>query len=147
VQLLRNEAADRLGTIVVGAVNDTKDVSKACESEKKDPLGISRAWLSSVSISLSAGNGWRVDEVSTKLVDSFTEQGWKPDRVTVSGSTYTSLTSDTSSTTIRVTSTAGDDAAGIPADLVITTEGPCVDTDGADSDEVTQLEALATAVE
>jgi type IV pilus biogenesis protein CpaD/CtpE len=145
VQLLRNEAANRLGDIVIGSVNDTKDASKACESEVKDPLGLSRAWTSSVSISLSAGNGWRVDEVSTSLVDSFAEQGWSPDRVTVSGSSYTSLTSDASAVTIRVTSTPGDDAAGVPADLVITTQGPCVDTDGAESDEVTRLEKVDAA--
>jgi type IV pilus biogenesis protein CpaD/CtpE len=143
VQLLRNEAASRLGNIVVGTVNGTKDVSKSCESKVKDPLGLSRAWTSSVNISLAAGSAWRIEEISTSLVDSFADQGWKPDRVTVSGSSYTALTSETSSTTIRVTSTPGDDAVGLPADLIITTEGPCVDTDGEESDEVKGLEALA----
>jgi len=145
VQLLRNEAASRIGNIVVGSVDTTGDASRACKTEETDPLGRSRQWMSSVSVSLSAGNAWRIDEVTQQLADSFTEQGWTAERGMQADVSFTGLKSDTSSATIGLTSTAGDDAAGVPATLVITTEGPCVMTGGAESDEVKKLEKVVVA--
>jgi hypothetical protein len=145
VQLLRNEAANRIGNIVVGTVDSTSDVSKACKTAEADPKGLSRSWTSSISVSLATGTAWRLEEVAQSLITSFTDQGWTAERGIQSDVSYTGLKSDTSSATIGVTSKIGDDAAGVPAELLITTNGPCVATDGAESDEVKKLEAASAS--
>jgi len=140
VQLLRNEAASRIDEFVVETVDETEDVSVACKTEDKDPLGRSRSWTSSVEVSLKAGSAWRAGIVAEDLIASFEKQGWVASRGLPSAVTYTGLKSETSAAQIGLTLSNEDVAAGLPAKLLITTKGPCVATDGAASDEVAKLE-------
>ncbi|WP_411698661.1 hypothetical protein [Conyzicola sp.] len=140
VQLLRNEAADRIDQFIVETVNETEDLSVACKTEEVDPLGLERSWTSSVEVSLKAGSAWRATIVADDLIASFEEQGWIASRAAPSAVTYTGLKSDASAATIGITVTNEDLATATPAKLQITTEGPCVTTAGAESDEVTKLE-------
>ena len=142
VQLLRNEAASRIDEFVVESVNETEDTSASCKTEAADPLGLSRSWMSSVEVSLKEGSAWRLSIVADELVASFEKQGWIASRGAPSAVTYTGLKSETSAATIGLTVTTEDLAAGIPAKLQITSKGPCVDTDGAESDEVKRLEIV-----
>jgi hypothetical protein len=140
VQLLRNEAASRIDEFVVETVNETEDLSTACKTEEADPLGLSRSWTSSVEVSLKAGSAWRAGIITEDLIASFEKQGWVASRGLPSAVTYTGLKSDTSAAHIGLTLTNEDVAAGVPAKLQITTQGPCVTTAGAASDEVKKLE-------
>lgn len=145
VQLLRNEAASRVDEFIVDTVDETDDASISCKGEDEDPLGLSRKWSSGVSVSLKAGSAWRLDIVVSDLIATFTEQGWVAEEKGEAGVTNTELTSDTSLATIALTSAVGDDATGVPAKLEIVTTGPCVETDGAESDEVAKLEKVSAA--
>jgi len=140
VQLLRNEAANRIDEFIVETVNETEDISTPCKTEEVDPLGLVRSWTSSVEVSFKAGSAWRATIVGEELVASFEKQGWIASRGAPSAVTYTGLKRDTSAATIGLTVTTEDTAAGTPAKLQITTKGPCVTTGGAESDEVTRLE-------
>jgi len=143
VQLLRNEAANRIDEFIVETINETEDLSTACKTAEADPLGLERSWTSSVEVSLKAGSAWRATIVADELVASFEAQGWVASRGAPSAVTYTGLKSETSAATIGLTVTNEDTAAGTPAKLQITTEGPCVTTAGAESDEVARLEKRA----
>jgi hypothetical protein len=143
VQLLRNEAASRIDEFIVETVNETEDLSTACKTAEADPLGLSRSWTSSVEVSLKEGSAWRASIVADELIASFEAQGWIASRGLPSEVTYTSLKSETSAATIGLTVTTEDLAVARPAKLQITTKGPCVATEGAESDEVTKLETAA----
>ena len=140
VQLLRNEAANRIDEFIVETINETEDLSAPCKTAEADPLGLERSWTSSVEVSLKAGSAWRAAIVADELVASFEEQGWIASRGAPSAVTYTGLKSENSAATIGLTVTTEDLAAGTPAKLQITTKGPCVTTGGAESDEVKRLE-------
>jgi hypothetical protein len=140
VQLLRNEAASRIDEFIVETVNETEDLSTACKTAEADPLGLSRSWTSSVEVSLKEGSAWRAAIVADDLISSFEAQGWVASRGLPSEVTYTALKSETSAATIGLTVTTEDLAVARPAKLQITTKGPCVDTEGAESDEVQKLE-------
>jgi hypothetical protein len=139
VQLLRNEAADRIDEFIVETVNETEDLSAPCKTAEADPLGLERSWTSSVEVSIKAGSAWRADIVADELVASFEAQGWVASRGAPSAVTYTGLKSENSTATIGLSVTHEDAATGTPAKLQITTKGPCVMTGGAESDEVTKL--------
>jgi len=140
VQLLRNEAASRIDEFIVDNVDETEDLSVACKTEAADPLGLSRSWTSSVEVSLKEGSAWRASIVADELVASFEKQGWIASRGAPAAVTYTGLKSETSAATIGLTVTTEDLATGTPAQLQITSKGPCVATQGAESDEVKKLE-------
>ena len=144
VQLLRNEAANRIDEFIVETINETEDLSAPCKTAEADPLGLERSWTSSVEVSLKAGSAWRAAIVADELVASFEEQGWVASRGAPSAVTYTGLKSENSAATIGLTVTTEDLAAGTPAKLQITTKGPCVTTGGAESDEVKRLEKKTT---
>ena len=144
VQLLRNEAANRIDEFIVETINETEDLSAPCKTAEADPLGLERSWTSSVEVSLKAGSAWRAAIVADELVASFEEQGWIASRGAPSAVTYTGLKSENSAATIGLTVTSEDLAAGTPAKLQITTKGPCVTTGGAESDEVKRLEKKTT---
>jgi hypothetical protein len=144
VQLLRNEAANRIDDFIVETINETEDLSAPCKTAEADPLGLERSWTSSVEVSLKAGSAWRAAIVADELVASFEAQGWVASRGAPSAVTYTGLKSEKSAATIGLTVTTEDLAAGTPAKLQITTKGPCVTTGGAESDEVKRLEKKTT---
>jgi len=144
VQLLRNEAANRVDEFIVETINETEDLSTPCKTAEADPLGLERSWTSSVEVSLKAGSAWRAAIVADELVASFEAQGWVASRGAPSAVTYTALKSENSAATIGLTVTTEDLAAGTPAKLQITTKGPCVATGGTESDEVKRLEKKTT---
>jgi hypothetical protein len=154
VQLLRNEAASRIPPAVIDAVSDTEDHSVSCESESEDPAGLRRSWHSNARVTVVTGSVWRVDQVVDDIGQSFADQGWTVTPVTVDDDTHAvELTKEGSASEIRVsahraaveaTAEADTDGAAAGADPVtidVETHGPCVDTEGPDSDAVRKLEA------
>lgn len=140
VQLLRNEAASRVLPDVIGEIVETDDTSVACESESVDPDGISRSWRSSVVLSIHPDSAWRVLPLGQELADSFTGDGWTASRALSESVPNAILQSETSVTTIEIAVGAAGATAEEPATISIVSTGPCVDTDGADSDEIRKLD-------
>ena len=138
VQLLRNDAASRIPDDLVDIVLVSSDLSVSCEPESADPEGLSRAWHSGARISLMPDAD--VDAVVDALAASFVEQGWKQSSGSTPGST--TLSSPTIFSDIEITATEGTDAEQAP-EITLALSSPCVDTDGAASKEVRQLEAMA----
>ena len=134
-QFLRNEAASRVPTVVVQDVAETTDASVACLGAAVDPDGLARQWNSTAVFLVTNSQGARVVTVTDGLATSFVDQGWSSQQV--DGSTV--LTSATSPVVMRLA--AVPKATGMHAQILITTTGPCVVTDGPESDEVTGLES------
>ena len=149
VQLLRNEAASRIPPAVIESVSDTEDLSVSCRSESEDPEGLRRSWHSNVEVTLERGSAWRVDQVVDEVGQSFVDQGWVMTPLKARERTHAiELTREGSTSEIRVSSHRPDpDAEPLASDLTdpitisLELHGPCVDTEGADSDAVRKLEA------
>lgn len=130
VQLLRNESILRLPSTDVGTVVST-DESAGCDGDESV-----RRWNSTATITLSEAASQDPDAAIATLATSFEEDGWvvspgnerEDDEQAV-------LTSGTSAAEIRLIA-----HAGVPATVTIEAAGPCVQTDGPDSEEVTKLE-------
>lgn len=129
VQLLRNEAWLRIPAVMVKDDQETTDDSLAC-----DESGNSRSWRSSTTALINNSFAARVDSMATNLVDSFVEQGW----VAAGEGELRTLTKKGSFAAIEVQ--AIEKSPDHRASITITTTGPCVATDGEDSDEVRTLE-------
>jgi hypothetical protein len=134
VQLLRNEAASRVPDIVVNELVETADVSSACQPASIDPGELARAWRSTATLTMTNSQAARVDAVMTELVTSFTDQGW----VAEPEDAATRLTRTESLATVLVEGTAK--TTTDHATIAITVTGPCVLTEGPESDEVLNLE-------
>ena len=137
-QLLRNEAASRLPHIVVKDVNETLDVSEACETVADDPDGLLRSWLSTTTILLTNSQSARIATVSDSLAQSFVDQGWTQTHTDSDNQTLIALKSETSLAEIEFS--VEPKAKGQEPAIRISATGPCVPTDGAESDEVQKLE-------
>lgn len=129
VQLLRNEAASRVSDVAGASVRDTDDFSVSCRSADDDPSGLIRQWQSTATIELAD------DAIDTArdLAASFTDEDW----------TSRSITDDAASFRVLLTKPSTTASIHIESDastIEIWTNGPCVDTEGAESDEVTSLE-------
>jgi hypothetical protein len=74
VQLLRNDATDRVDPADIASIRKEVDQSEPCYTEDKNPGGLIRQWKSSVELVLADGTD-RV-AIMTGLVQSFTDQGW-----------------------------------------------------------------------
>jgi len=158
VQLLRNEAAGRIPPAVIESVTETEDTSKACLGEDEDPLGLSRSWHSSARVLVEDASAWRVDAVVDGVADSFVEQGWVARPLGGSATERVILlSSKTSPAEIRLSATRPDPdapadppaqadtatAGAVAADAVtieLSVHGPCVATEGTDSEAVKKLE-------
>jgi hypothetical protein len=135
VQLLRNEAASRLDTDIVSKVRKTGDLSFPCYNEEENPGGLIRQWKSSAELVLVDGSDR--EGAAQALTDSFVEQDWVAKEVSSDKSfALTILTKPSSVASIEISS--ADETAS--AMIRITATGPCVTTDGPNSDEVTSLE-------
>jgi len=148
VQLLRNEVASRIPPAVIETVSDTEDFSIRCKSESEDPVGLRRSWHSNAQVTVVSGSIWRVDQVVDDIGQSFADQGWTVTPVDVDDHTHAlELSREGSSSEIRVSAhrpnvdapLASDGEDPVTIDLEL--HGPCVDTEGPDSDEVRKLEA------
>lgn len=133
VQLLRNESVVRLPSSNVASVTST-DTSEACEGNASI-----RRWLSSAIIDLAAEARSDPDLAMTTLAESFENDGWvvSPGNERLSDKQQV-LTSGTSAAEIRLIASVDG------ATITVESAGPCVQTDGADSDEVQQLEQDAS---
>jgi hypothetical protein len=148
VQLLRNEAASRIPPAVIETVSDTEDFSIRCKSESEDPIGLRRSWHSNAQVTVEAGAVWRVDQIVDEIGQSFADQGWTVAPVAVDDHTHAvEMTRDGSASEIRVSSHRPNPEAplasdeGKPVTIDVELHGPCVDTEGPDSDAVRKLEA------
>ena len=149
VQLLRNDAAGRLPPAVIDNIEETADTSVACLEEEDDPTGIVRSWHSTAIVTVQSGSVWRIDDIVDKLVESYVDQDWLARSLGQSADFRSSLlTSEKSLAEITVIGQRPDEdqSATSTAEVVedvtieIQVHGPCVRTDGADSDEILNLE-------
>lgn len=138
VQLLRNEAAGRIPADVISEVVAARDQSTSCQMAN-DPDGTIRSWGSSVRVSLTDAAGNDVESIVADLVASFEAQGWKAGTYGVQS--IIDLTSKDSIVAIHISPVAGDEETGAGAKIQMSVTGPCVVTDGAESDEVLKLES------
>ena len=132
VQLLRNEVASRIPQEVVQQVVN-EDYSEACGTDESI-----RSWHSTVRLEVGASNAAAVELLIDELSASFEEDGWIStpgnERLDEKQAVYTR-----GGTAAEIHITA-DDRAGVGHAVVVSVSGPCVQTDGPDSDEVTSLE-------
>lgn len=149
VQLLRNDAAGRIPTAVIDTVEDANDLSVACLPEADDPEGLVRSWNSGAVVTIVSGSQWRVDAIVDNLVESFVDQGWTARGLGGSANIKSQLlSSDSSMAEITISAKIPDeDQTSISNDedvenvtVEINVVGPCVVTEGTDSDEVKKVE-------
>jgi hypothetical protein len=133
-QLLRNDAAQRLPSVMVKDVVDLFDTSVSCQTTAVDPDGTMRAWTSGATLMITNSQAARIDIVSERLIAAYTDAGWA---ATVLANHVTRLESPTRPTILVEPVEKSD---GIAPMILIETTGPCVLTAGVDSDEVKQLE-------
>ncbi len=138
-QLLRIEATDRLPPGVTESTSEDVDRSVPCKSEADDPDGLYRSWESSILITL--GSAWRTGFIGETLTQSFLDDGWVVSGAK-DGQDRTVVTKPGSIATITFIVDEGDEGreSGRLATIRIDSTGPCVLTDGPDSDEVAALE-------
>jgi hypothetical protein len=135
-QLLRNEAAQRLIDGTDESVAEQQDYSAACKSGSEDPNGLYRAWHSTLLAVVPADSAIGVDQFVGALATSFSEDGW----------TFTEshgevkVTTMTRSDSFVILTFSSTESAGEGATVLIEATGPCVLTQGPESDEVTKLE-------
>jgi len=149
VQLLRNEAASRIPPAAIASVGETEDLSVRCKTESEDPDGIRRSWHSNVEVTIDRSSTWRVDTIVDQVGQSFVDQGWASKPLDPRPRTYgLELTREGATSEIRVTAKRPDPgveplASDLTDPVTISLElhGPCVDTDGENSDAVRKLEA------
>lgn len=133
-QALRNEIAGRIPTGVVDGVEET-DLSESCNAK-----GLVRSWRSTATVSIAPLSAGRLEAITDDLVASFVDQGWEASTRDASSKLFEHrLTSDTSSADIRITGDLGNEDRS-DASVLIVVNGPCVVTEGPDSDEVKKLE-------
>jgi len=146
-QLLRNDVASQIDASLVASTKDDEDHSIACLPEKEDPKGLLRSWQSIVTVQLVDGSAKDVDAIIDGVANALTEQGWKLASLGGSAVIHTRYLSNESSSTIELRAISTDEDAQYVesselenASVVVDVHGPCVPTDGTDSDEVTSLE-------
>lgn len=139
-QLLRNEAANRLLTGTDDDIVDQKDFSASCKASSEDPDGYWRSWHSSLLVEVPPGSAIGVDQFAAALATSFAQDGWKLSEQNLDGGKgkLTRIKRSDSIVTLSFTSTEG--GVGESATIYVEAEGPCVLTDGPESDEVKKLE-------
>ena len=135
VQLLRNDAWYRLPEVMVKEDSDTTDASEACDD---DPSGRMRSWHSSTIALVNNSQAPRVVLAGDNLAASYVEQGWAAERSDEGNAVLTVLTRTSSVAVIEIEAVEKTDDHR--ASIRITASGPCVETAGADSDEVRELE-------
>lgn len=144
-QLLRNEAAGRIPTAVIATIEETLDESVGCVNDKLDPDGLIRSWHSSAIVTMEPGSAWRVETVVDKLIASFVDQDWTAVSLGQTTDFRSSLlTSKKNATEIQIIGRrAGEEKAVENAEDVtieVQVHGPCVRTEGPESEEVLALE-------
>jgi len=149
VQLLRNETTARIPTGAIESLGEATDVSLACLAEDRDPEGLIRQWSSTSVVLIERASQWRTAKIGKDVVQSLVDEGWVARDGGGSATIHrTLLTKDSSLAEIQV-ETKEPDAGRVSTStdeevtdyrIEIETHGPCVETDGAQSDDVISLE-------
>ena len=147
-QLLRTETVDRLPDYLFAEPEAFGDVSVSCREVDEDPNQLYRSWQSTAEIVVFDAATMNIDTVVDDLVETFIEQGWVDRSLGEAGVQHSRfIANESSHTLLRVTSEPlGIDALAVTdegadgARIVVESTGPCVLTDGPDSDEVKKLE-------
>lgn len=135
-QLLRNEVAGRVPTDVIESLSDSEDVSVGCGQD-----GVMRSWQSTQLMFITPEKAGRILTVLDGVVASLAAQGWTSEPSTPSSKIREdNLTSKTIDSVIHLRAVEASDDEGNGATFELSVNGPCVHTDGADSDEVKRLE-------
>lgn len=131
-QLLLNELSGRIPADDIISMGEQSDTSESCLAEAQDTDGTQRRWVSVRDINLV--DTTRSVAYADDIVATYTEQDWSAVGVTESRANEhaTLLTNGTGGAQVLVEPTT----TGLHLESV----GPCVITDGKDSDEVKQLE-------
>lgn len=141
-QLVRNLAVEDVLAAQVGRLGHAttseaeapvlEDSTVACLSAANDPDGLKRWWRSAAVVTLAdpaAG-----EETRDALVDDFVERGWTAGELTASGTVQFERDDSNSKVFVGLVPKGG------ISELTVTVDGPCVDTAGADSEEVLRAE-------
>lgn len=135
VQLLRNDATNRVAEEDIASIRKEVDHSEPCDTEAENPGGLVRQWRSSVELVLADGTD-RV-AIMEALLASFTDQNWTAEELDKTEDLWdVALSSDSSVASIEISSSE----LSIVSIIRVIATGPCVDTDGPDSEEVKSLE-------
>jgi hypothetical protein len=135
VQLLRNTTAGRVDDAAIAETRQGADGSVACSDQFENPDGLLRQWISSVDLALTSEAD--LTAVSSALIESLVADGWQRRDVSAGESfSLTVLTTEKSVAQVQIEASA-ESEGGL---LRITSTGPCVVTDGPDSEEVLALE-------
>jgi hypothetical protein len=137
---MRNEAASRVPSGAIGSTDQVEDTSIACKTEAADPEGKQRSWRSSVLISIEEGSAWRVANLGDDVAASFVDEGWSLSKGPQSTTTNLLLENPGSAASITLSVTEPGEDGKTGASIRVVATGPCVETDGTDSQEVQQLE-------
>ena len=138
VQFIRNEAAARLPLTTLEEVAEISDVAESCSADDPNML----SWKSTVYMKIASKSASRTGNIFSNLVMTFTNDDWVASEWDDDAASLSSeLTSETSVATVEVSAEKDVDNDGKDASLTISVNGPCVLTDGPDSDEVATLEA------
>ena len=138
VQLLRNEAWYRLPDVMIKGDAETEDVSIGCVGDQEGRL---RAWKSSTVALVNNSFAPRVVGVADTLVATFANQGWTSERSESFDGVTTVLERLNAVAVITIEARAK--TPEHRASVRITVTGPCVITDGPESEEVRMLERVA----
>ena len=141
VQLVRNEAGQRLPADDVQEVELVDDGSEACKDAADDPAGLERRWASTLHITMLPAASETFEATYSELIDSFVGNGWS--EVSYGGGGAATLQKPDQDASIAFAATKADPDAATPPTIRITIHSGCVTTGGTDSDEVKKLEALA----
>ena len=135
-QLLRNEVASRVPQEIIESLADSEDVSEGCGKD-----GIMRAWRSTQLMFIVPDKAGRLLTVLDGMVASLSEQGWGAESSQPSSKIHeVRLTSSRIDSVIRLRAVEASDDEGNGATIELSVNGPCVETEGPDSDEVKRLE-------
>jgi len=136
VQLMRNEISARIPPVVVENLIDATDASIPCKDLATDPDGLYRAWQSTARFGVVNSRAGILENIVNSVADSFVAQGWSATAAPEGNGVV--LTKAVSAAELRLNTV--ERAEGQEPEIVISTLGPCVLTEGPDSDEVALLE-------
>lgn len=136
VQLVRNEAGARIAAGTTAELAVVDDVSEACDPD--DSEGRERRWTSTSLVTLDPAAGDSLESIYGDLIDSFSANGWS--EVSYGGRGAVSLRKPESDASLEFVADSGDTDTNVPATITVTISSGCVQTAGAESDEVATLE-------
>ena len=138
VQLVRNEAGERIPAASVAEVTVLSDGSEPCVGASDDPAGAQRRWVATSRVTFTDGASGTLESAYADLINSFSANGWS--EVSYGGGGSVTLQKPESQESIAFLATPADAAGGEPASITMSIASGCVDTAGEGSAEVAVLE-------